>query len=1620
MNYFIACGGTGAHVMRAVVRMHILGHPFGLFEDTEFPHLILVDKDDGTGVDENNKTPWQDVKNFIDEHLGQFYNKDYGFDEREKEKRCEVMNPLPKGKDDNWSKDPYNTLGYTFQDSKFLELITSENQRKIDYSMGMMASPAVGALLFKLKEFDISQGKELNRDTIYDDLKEKSTRNRVLVCGSSVGGTGSSIAPTLARSLVKHEAEVMAVMIHRWFEFKIEREGDEEKNEKAKKRNNTMKENAAGGLASYGEGMAEEVATVLIGVPEKGLVKRTYTSDNQQSCKDSYAHVVAAIACMKHFFEKDKYEKGLYGVSANKNDRLTRGIIVWKKKNGDNITLGHLADRARVLVITLKKFSEILKGAKEDSRSERFLNFLSFAGQDFSASPIFNKLYEKHQGDKNRTDWGKDLAKQLDSILKIYESHINWLEEFGNGSLQEETKIEGVIKDITNMKCMEILEGLDESKIINTGKKGSTTPLQVALALFYRTAEFIEKDLFNEQGGDLDKEQRTGGYWPEGNEKEEGSLQPSWKDPGELGKVGDKQKVLGNCYKIEDVSPNSWPSPLASVEEFAFRIEKKNPLAIRKLEILLVGLSDGILKLKPIKRPSEEDTLLLSLEKVIDKECNNLAKYRVIHNRDETTYGFTSPKTLLCPVPDRSDEDWNNLFSELTGGHSYKIKDWKKSNDWGQTGRLELERVAGWLKRVRPYFGEKRYSWANTLKSEWDEKLNNAQDRPFGISEWLPLYEAEKGEGVPLPLKKASDSSSLPEAYKEKKEYKNIENIAGPTKYKDETFTLISDFRIPDEGNPIGIIWKEHLDALQIEEEIFTWGEGEKDEIWVIEKYGEQPKYIKNIRVIEKDTIRIQRTCIPLKQNPVPNSNSNVRTKYPDLPLLPDYIELVKTEKDSEDRSVNHNWKGVPKAIVKKDGQEVVWSLHLLGRSNPVQIQIPIHKEKAKAHWMVWPNFKSHGWRSYYIYEDSSREGLEARVVYLDLDGEKFFVSKKNPSDMGAARAVKYDNDRHSGGPPVAICAYDEELKDVGIYVIRLDERKRNGTWKLAIDFGTSHTVAAFKVGDKTEVVKLRPELISDSRGPTYHVSENWPQKDDHKSEFEVWRPTYKERENSADENENILQSLLSSDMWFWEGEKGIGKDDYRAYWEPMRHYAIPVTDLRRPDHKTHVVSGFKRTVNEGVFAGEESFLQRKYLEMAIEIFIAGIVVEKEILPEKIQFMFTYPRRGDINGLTDRYKASIKDVLSNSSRDLGYTKEDSGKFYSESYAARGTIGKGQSREVKLVADLGGGTLDISISTSDETNPEENRFNQVEDSAELGGDILLKILANDAEKYLPHGDKQGWYLKNPDVCFKQLRAWMRTEGSSRLFSEQHHDWKPIDDRLGLSGLPGSNDPLHARKLIAHYFGLIVDFLARSLVAYVEKYVWDKLYPHELEIELYIKIQGNGWRLWYEKKSYQEIEEIMRKRIQTRAAELWKEFRENDKEKNWPSSKHDDLGPKIAPICNAINISDKTEKDSETSYKFPLCKVYVEDKDPALCREEEWYESLPFENVQHSTIVKVKNFEPPLHISDRHGITSIDDPSMREINNKIKRENKRGGMDTFDAFIAAVIWENVLKSKEFRGS
>lgn len=60
MNALVVCGGTGAHIALAMVRLHTLGHALGFFRQTQskalqFPTLYLVDQDSGDGGGGENR-----------------------------------------------------------------------------------------------------------------------------------------------------------------------------------------------------------------------------------------------------------------------------------------------------------------------------------------------------------------------------------------------------------------------------------------------------------------------------------------------------------------------------------------------------------------------------------------------------------------------------------------------------------------------------------------------------------------------------------------------------------------------------------------------------------------------------------------------------------------------------------------------------------------------------------------------------------------------------------------------------------------------------------------------------------------------------------------------------------------------------------------------------------------------------------------------------------------------------------------------------------------------------------------------------------------------------------------------------------------------------------------------------------------------------------------------------------------------------------------------------------------------------------------------------------------------------------------------------------------------------
>lgn len=115
-NTLVLCGGTGAHVALALVRLHTLGYALGFFrgpagEPLPFPALYLVDQDSGDG-DRGEPTAWQLARRLVEAHPGRHdWQEAIG---RAGPPDMEIVTPLPVGAGRTWFNPPYDTLGRRF------------------------------------------------------------------------------------------------------------------------------------------------------------------------------------------------------------------------------------------------------------------------------------------------------------------------------------------------------------------------------------------------------------------------------------------------------------------------------------------------------------------------------------------------------------------------------------------------------------------------------------------------------------------------------------------------------------------------------------------------------------------------------------------------------------------------------------------------------------------------------------------------------------------------------------------------------------------------------------------------------------------------------------------------------------------------------------------------------------------------------------------------------------------------------------------------------------------------------------------------------------------------------------------------------------------------------------------------------------------------------------------------------------------------------------------------------------------------------------------------------------------------------------------------------------------
>ena len=1725
-NTLVVCGGTGAHVALALVRLHTLGQALGFFRDADdkplaFPTVYLVDQDSGDG--DHEATAWQLTRRLVASHPGRHdWRAAIG---RSDAPELKIVTPLPVGRDRTWFNPPYDTLGRRFADSPYLNLLTSQAQRDIRFSHGMMGSPSVGSLLFRLKEFDTkSSSVGTNHDGTYHELL--STRGRVAVVGSAVGGTGASVAPTLAQRFADDDDGVMAVMLLNWFRF--EHEGlDEATLEKAQLRDRSMVENANSAFAYYGRSLARHVATVPVGVPDTAIKVRRYTSDTQQPIRESFVHGVAALCCLHHFLAREPCSPGLYQMGAEDPTRLGGGNRL-PGGAGSN-TVQSLANQAATLADVLDVFARTL--SKPQS-----------AGL-FRVVPAICK-------EAGRLAAPERVGRALLRLVADYRAHIEWMKDVLGAEPQPD-------QSLTREALSR--ERLATHRLELAGWDDIADEDEVALALLHWTADWIGEFSRGEGAAALvvpPARAAHGGYWPPlvGHD----TLNVAADKPGQLTQVPD-QNILGTVQgfiREENVAQNGWPDSMAAADHFRYAIEHEHPTERRQLQMLLAGVVTGKLTLRDI--PTRANPPLLSLDHLVgeyrETHLPELARVAVVHeHRDsDVVLGFNSPHTLLCPTPIANDEKcegaWGALWQALTG--SERPREWRTEEigEWRPAG-IAVRQIRTWIEGEKRARGGASPPWTQVFAGD-----SEPAPAAFGRGHTLSVYWGTGAEAasVTIALPTASSGNYWPDEQTplivEAELLALAPALGSVTTDAGVAFTMV-EFTLPDRETPTRAFWREHLDHLQRSRDIAAFGiRAEDRRLAVLTADGRSAAILENVILLDRDDLMVT-DCIPMRQEPAPRSSTRPgRVRYPDYPLRSDYLGLVETDDgrrviellkrgepvraappsidegprrqttgsgrsaasssdrlngrreqaaraarnlvsagqrmvdgitdavrgrpDGEDlvstgrRVVDRLWRGEASSMggeTRRPSAKATWELRLAGRSDLLCIVLPVPQvdaaddedEHHRAHWMVWPRFRSTEapyWRAYYVYEHCTDARLHLSTLWFDPDDD--CVRRCAAPARAGSHPVRFtagDRREHTGGPPLAFSLENPESgHELGLYVLNLKTlRRRQADVKVGLDFGTSHTVAAVQSDGGKDLVELPPELASARHDPlTLHVSENWSHVTDTVEEsglkaLGAWLPTY-----TDDITPKEMEGLLPSELLTIEPLASLSGDD-PSRWQPGRDCVIPFMDMQRSDLAAHLLSDFKWKASSEAFRDREHVLREIYLGMAIELVMADIVWRRlRALPARVDFTFTYPLRDTSEQVQD-YERTLRHVIDSGERSLGgrFGLTDDIGIYNESSAARG--GTRVFGEICLVGDLGGGTLDLFISA--EGGPGVD-FEEVADSAKLGGNELLRTMSERPDLFLPPG-----WANRPEDVQTQLRAWMRSKGSARLFGDGVGE---VERHAGLdvTGFAQPGAAKAARALIERYFRLIVEYMARSLVAYLVRHWYTRVLENRPgdhdRLRVLVQLRGNGWRLWHDSANYAEIERKVAGDVAARAGELWRD-RVGDRDA-WRGlddlwRKHGlwidaeggggsgpavaapacspedsrDANPKAAPIRRVVGRAQRHEEIRAYSHALVQLDVLT---DRTLARNGaapriRWFDRLPVRTGGGGAKVEFRNIEPPFSLSHpdaadgtRRELHDLEPNLKRDINQALEDLGVTNEVD-FSAPIAPLVWENAFKSRRF---
>lgn len=1368
-----------------------------------------------------------------------------------------VLSPLPLGAGGPTAAN--ETLAARFgPGSETMSLLVSRDEQTAPYLTGMMGCPRLGSVLFELKQNDTVElnGRCVNRDPAFADLLQ--SRVPTVVMASSVGGTGSGVGPTLPR-LLSADAKVLTVLVMQWFELT----GTDENKVKATERNRRMEENSSSGFRFYATDLSGRCATLPLGIPAANFVRREWKGDNGQPHADHFLHVVAGAATLQHFFAP--HDKGLYFVPTNDNGALDPKLLL---RTGDfPITLIDAVSRSALLCRIVRAIAAALRTP----------------GQGLFSRP--SEIVARIPGAQSHAQ----IADELDNLISSRQIASGWMKSFGvnPAGLDDSITLEKSVSARLKKHAPEFSDG-----------SAADAPT-MAKALHDWACRWVRDVAAASESAALrpDKDNATRFYWPP-------KLDPTGAEPQAATRGAMKSldaNRLENAVKSfidpARVKAVGYPDVLStpSVFKHVLKNEVSDPRTLLKHKLLLLGLADPVetLRLMPthffgtaaagsfdglsrtrLKRPAE---------------ALSLAAYATRKDK-KVFYGANDSRCLFFPATEASDADWQGLFVALGFPAQSQWQDWD-----GQIAATNLRANAAawalkdWLDDARIEVGGDNVApaWFGSLPSP----TTASRPAPIGTTAEMVRFRPDDAAGefmLPRPGRRPSriDNGWMPAPA-------DLDPLKG--------FVLAPE----DWGGPHSLVWEERLELLRASHTIArAFVEGGSLNVQWTQGLGERfVRVYPNTQIIKLGDVLISSYLRVADEG-----LGKDKVRPPDVPLRGEYLGLLR---DKAGKSVIAEYRkdldyrlpsfGVVEIPPQHGGGHVArWSDIALFKY-PKDIAAPTASAtepgSAEAHWMVWPSFRSEPgrWSTYYFYPWSTSVS-RLRALTVDPQHKLHLGEAKEPHNKPALAAPP-----SAQAVPIGLEARDQgDVKGLGIWWTHLRAAAPSPEiYSMALDFGTANTAVAVRSDTSKVLDAVRLGCEPEAKGQNQLTLEviKCRRESANATKLATWQPTYcAPHETEGD------RFVIPTELSFTESDRMQKLDEAR----PLVDFTIPSAGYAPEKLEGYVVGDFKWVPDRAHLREQGRALRRLYLHQVLELALADLVRRSGFrIPGSVKVTALYPLRQTAEARSDNDRV-MKELFAALSAETGIALTLSG-WHSESHAAMVT--SGQPELTTIVADLGGGTLDLFVATKTEGNAADSDPElEVCDSIRIGGHLLLDQLVGrrDAAKKrqaLP----SSWDGLADEHALRTLRYVIRATGVAMF---RINAGTTNLSAFGVDGFATDTEDLarvqRARQMIDRYFHGVSDCIARTITAYLQTLREKKIQKGDRDVQFSLQLRGNGWHLFHDERGYDRVQDAIAKRVWARVHELWKlgPLEARPVHPAEPSQTPPDSQPKLAPVRNSI--------------------------------------------------------------------------------------------------------------------